>query len=219
MSDLRTLITTTGADERYDHRRCSRSLLFLGTGAVGAGGHRARLGDRRQCRGRLGPAGPALARRLGAPVAGPGGGVFQPLRPAASAASRCGQCAGCSYREMQAAISHQAVGLLIRSPRTARSVMATGPASGSARTRPPAGPGGEMHGACATASQPAPGTQCCRPTVLACLGIAFAVTPASSRDPPRGHAAPCKDEPRPRRTGPEIPQPTGPLLVRNAAHR
>ena len=41
-----------------------------------------------------------------------------------------------SYREMQAAISHQAVGLLIRSPKTARSVMAIGPASGSTRTRP-----------------------------------------------------------------------------------
>jgi hypothetical protein len=88
---------------------------------------------------------------------------------------------------------------------------------------------GNRPGERVSAHRPAPAEKCTgparrpvgphRPTVLACLGIAFAVTPASSHDPPRGHAAPCKDEPRPRRTGPEIPQPAGPLLVRNAAHR
>ena len=39
-------ITTTGAGERHDHCRCSRSHLLVRTRAVGAGDHRARVGDR-----------------------------------------------------------------------------------------------------------------------------------------------------------------------------
>ncbi len=228
---------------------------------------------------RLGPPGPALRRRAGALGEWPGGGVFQPLPPPASAASRCGHrehqprsspkprdhadsavhtvpslpararpmsgrlplagvwsccatgwgacrcglrcwqyghtrrpmascrhpassararmsaspsAAGSSYREMQAGISHQAVGRLIRSPSTARPVMATGPASGSA-PRPSASLGWARPGAC-PGHLPSGGrvTQRGRGSVLACRGMVFAVTLASPNDPPRGHAAPLR---------------------------
>src|SRR5712692_7118724 len=116
--------------------------------------------------------------------------------------------AGSSYGEMQAAISHQAVGRLIRSPRTARSVMATGPASGSARTRPSGSPGLGMPGVCRPGSLPwrGRGTQRCRPNVRACLGMVFAVTLASPNDPPAWPRGAEEDEPRLRRTGPGIPK-------------
>jgi hypothetical protein len=102
--------------------------------------------------------------------------------------------AGSSYREMQAAISHQAVGLLIRSPTTARWVMATGPASGSAGIRPSGRPGRAMAWTHTRANLPSRGrgTQRCRPDALACLGMAFAVM-LSSPNAPAVHAS-CEDD-------------------------
>jgi hypothetical protein len=109
--------------------------------------------------------------------------------PAASAPDRMSAsptAARSSCRQMQAGISHQAIGRRSWSPRTARSVIATGPGSGSARARSCASLK-SAPGFCTPGNMPSPGPgpRHCQSNVLACLGTAFAVTLASPNNPPR----------------------------------